>query len=61
MFMLGPNEVLLIVVIALLLFVAHKIPEAARSLGRSIAEFRKAQIESEMEIRRLEYKEKKEQ
>lgn len=56
MFTPGPNEVLLIVVIALLLFGAHKIPEAARSLGKSIAEFKKAQIESEIDIEELENK-----
>lgn len=39
---LGPWELLLIIVIALILFGPKKIPEIARMLGQAVAEFRKA-------------------
>lgn len=54
----GPQEWLVILLIILILFGASKLPEVARSLGRSIAEFKKAQREAEMEIRELEKEEK---
>lgn len=37
---LGPTELILILVIILLLFGAKKLPEMARSLGRSSKEFK---------------------
>ena len=37
----GIGEILIIVLIVLLLFGAKKIPEIARSLGRSLTEFKK--------------------
>ncbi|HIQ03142.1 MAG TPA: twin-arginine translocase TatA/TatE family subunit [Desulfurococcales archaeon] len=39
---LGPWELLLIIIIALILFGPKKIPEIARVLGQAVAEFRKA-------------------
>lgn len=42
---LGPGEILLILVFVVLLFGAKRIPELARSLGRSISEFKKGQKE----------------
>jgi len=39
---LGPTELIIILVIVLLLFGAGRIPEIARSLGRSVKEFKKA-------------------
>ncbi len=50
----GPNELLLILVIAFLLFGASKLPELARSLGKSMGEFKKAQREAELELRKFE-------
>jgi TatA/E family protein of Tat protein translocase len=42
MFGLGFQEVLLLLLIALLLFGAKRLPEAGRSLGKAISEFKKA-------------------
>jgi sec-independent protein translocase protein TatA len=42
---LGPVEIILIVVVILLLFGAKRIPEIARSLGKSLGEFKKGQQE----------------
>ncbi|MEM4565151.1 MAG: twin-arginine translocase TatA/TatE family subunit [Archaeoglobaceae archaeon] len=51
---IGTQELIWIAIIVLILFGASKIPEVARSLGRSVAEFRKAQREAELELRELE-------
>jgi sec-independent protein translocase protein TatA len=42
MFNIGPGELVLIFAVILLLFGAKRVPEVARSLGRSITEFKKA-------------------
>ncbi len=52
--MIGPNELLIILLIAFILFGANKLPELARSLGRATGEFRKAQKEAEIELRKFE-------
>jgi Tat protein translocase TatB subunit len=44
-FGLGVTEILLILVVALLVLGPKRLPEAARSLGRSMAEFRRASNE----------------
>ncbi len=51
---IGPNELLLILLIAVLLFGANKLPELARSIGKASGEFKKAQREAEMELREFE-------
>lgn len=51
---IGPNELLLILLIAVLLFGANKLPELARSVGRATGEFKKAQREAELELREFE-------
>ncbi|MDI6655129.1 MAG: twin-arginine translocase TatA/TatE family subunit [Candidatus Hydrothermarchaeota archaeon] len=58
---LGPQEVLLIFLIIVLLFGASKLPELARSLGKAKGEFKKG-IEEEEEKPKAEPKveEKKE-
>ncbi len=45
MFGLGIWEILVILVVALLVFGPAKLPELARSLGRGLAEFRRASTE----------------
>lgn len=44
---LGPTELILILVIILLLFGAKKLPEMARSLGRSSKEFKQGLADGE--------------
>lgn len=44
---LGPQEVLLIFLIIVLLFGASKLPELARSLGKAKGEFKKGMEEEE--------------
>jgi len=52
--MLGSQEMILIFIAVILLFGASKLPELARSMGKSVGEFKKAQRESEKEIRTLD-------
>ncbi len=54
MFTIGPNELIMILLIILLLFGASKLPELARSLGKSMGEFKKAQREAELELLEFE-------
>lgn len=46
---LGPTEIILILVVLILLFGAKKIPDLARSLGRSLNEFKRGREESSKE------------
>ena len=50
MAMIGSQEILLIFVVIVLLFGASKLPELARSMGRSMGEFKKGQYEVEKEL-----------
>jgi len=45
----GPTEVLLIVFVVLLLFGSKKLPQLARSLGKSLNEFKQGQRERDVE------------
>ena len=54
MFTVGPNEILMIIVIIALLFGASKIPELARALGRARGEFEKEKRKAELEAEELE-------
>ena len=58
--MFGTTEIIIIVVAAgLLLFGAKKIPELARTLGKSKGEFEKGKMEGDKELKDL--KEKKDE
>jgi sec-independent protein translocase protein TatA len=48
--MIGTQELIIVLALVLLLFGASKLPELARSMGKSIGEFKKARIESEKEM-----------
>jgi sec-independent protein translocase protein TatA len=48
---LGPAEILVILVIALLVFGPNKMPDIARQLGRGIREFKRAQQHLTGELR----------
>ncbi len=48
--MFSAEDMLLILLVALLLFGSSKIPELARSLGKATGEFKKAQQETEREL-----------
>ncbi len=52
--MIGTSELILILIIALILFGPNKVPELARSLGKAVGEFKKAQIEAEQNLNKQE-------
>ncbi len=49
--LIGIPELILILIVALFLFGPDKIPEMARSLGKAMGEFKKAQTQVENEIK----------
>jgi len=52
-FGLGPQEILYILIIVLVLFGGRKIPEIMRGLGEGMREFKKASSEPQEELKRL--------
>jgi sec-independent protein translocase protein TatA len=52
LFNIGPEELLLILVIALLIFGPKRLPEIGRTIGRSLREFRRASDEVRGEFTR---------
>jgi len=52
MFGLGGTEVLVIFVLALLLFGPRKLPEIGRTLGKTLAEFRRATLDFRVNLER---------
>jgi sec-independent protein translocase protein TatA len=51
-FNIGPTELLVILVLALIVFGPQRLPEIGRSIGRSLREFRRASDEIRGEIER---------
>ena len=51
----GPELIIILLAIVVLLFGAKKIPEFARSLGKASAEFRRGKMIVEKEIREADY------
>ncbi len=58
--MIGTQELILVLIAALFLFGPTKLPELARSLGKVVGEFKKAQMEAENEIKKREKQPKNE-
>ena len=52
--MIGTHELIMIFGVVVLLFGASKLPELARSMGSSVGEFKKAQKESELNLKEFE-------
>src|SRR5207302_7626717 len=52
MFNVGPTELIVILLLALLVFGPKKLPEVGRSVGRGLREFRRASDEVRDEIQR---------
>jgi len=52
--MIGTNELIMIFGVVVILFGASKLPELARSMGSSVGEFKKAQKESEKNLKEFE-------
>jgi sec-independent protein translocase protein TatA len=50
MFNVGPTELMVILVLALIVFGPKKLPEMGKSIGKGLKEFRKAQIDIKREI-----------
>ncbi|MHA2163614.1 MAG: Sec-independent protein translocase subunit TatA/TatB, partial [Candidatus Thorarchaeota archaeon] len=46
----GPELIILIFIVVILLFGAKKIPELARGIGRAVGEFKRGKMEIEREI-----------
>ncbi|MDD2778339.1 MAG: twin-arginine translocase TatA/TatE family subunit [Methanocellales archaeon] len=51
---IGTTEILVIFAVIVLLFGATKLPELAKSMGKSMGEFKKAQKEAELELKQFE-------
>ncbi|VVB91222.1 Sec-independent protein translocase protein TatAt [uncultured archaeon] len=51
--MIGPQEMIFIFLVILLLFGASKLPELAKSMGKSMGEFKRAQHETELQVQKL--------
>ncbi len=51
---IGTTEILVIFGVIVLLFGATKLPELAKSMGKSMGEFKKAQREAEIELKHFE-------
>ena len=61
MFGIGMGELIVILIIALLLFGASRLPEVGKALGKAIREFKKAGKEIKSDFEETEDEEQKEQ
>jgi sec-independent protein translocase protein TatA len=50
MFNVGPTELMVILILALIVFGPKKLPEMGKSIGKGLSEFRKAQMDIKREI-----------
>jgi len=51
----SPSDLLILIIVILIVFFgSSKIPEIFRSLGRATGEFKKGQLEAEMEIAKMQ-------
>ena len=57
MFIGGPELIILVVIIGVLIFGAAKIPQLAKTFGKAKAEYKKGEIEGDKELK--DFKEKK--
>ena len=55
-FVFGPELIILVIVVGVLIFGAKKIPELAKTFGKAKGEFEKGKIEGEKELK--DFKEK---
>lgn len=51
---LGAGEIVILLVIGLLVFGAHKLPEAGRAVGKGLREFQRALRDTKDEIERID-------
>ncbi|HUU48185.1 MAG TPA: twin-arginine translocase TatA/TatE family subunit [Nitrosopumilaceae archaeon] len=58
-FVAGPELIILVIVVGILIFGAKKIPDLARMFGKTKAEFEKGKIEGEKELKDFKDKEAK--
>lgn len=54
MFGLGPTELILVLVIALVIFGPSKLPEIGQAIGEGISEFKSAANEMESEVEKID-------
>jgi len=59
-FVAGPEWIFIIVVIAVLLFGAKKIPQLAKTFGKAKGEYEKGRIEGDKELKKFKEKNKSE-
>ena len=56
MFIAGPELIILVIIIGVLVFGAAKIPKLAKTFGKAKAEYKKGEIEGDKELK--DFKEK---